>query len=285
MAQPAAQFVSPNLTRTAAAAARLTLAVGEGGLSYAVTTSEGQVLAAVRYVNADADLKPYEFLDKVMFDDQLLKGGFGQIDVVSHAVRWTLVPDNLAAKAELTAQLQVHHDVSPTADRVLSDLARPGDIAVVYALTNMLVKRCDYYYKKYSLQHAATRLIGQSARLHAALGRPHSAHLALHEGRCYLFVSGAKGLLLANAYRTAAAEDVLYYTLTALQTLGLDPATTAVTLTGASALRPLAEALLEAHLPAYVPAREHFAAQADLAKAGWALDQLPHLALAEAKAA
>ncbi len=285
MAKPTAQFVSPTLTKAAATTARLTVTVGEGGLSYAVNAPEGPLLAAVRYVNPDPDLKPYEFLDKVLFDDTLLKASYGQVDVVSHAVRWTLAPNNMTAKAELTPLLQVHHDLNETADRVLSDVARPGDIAVIYALTNMLVKRCDYYFKKYTLQHAATRLIAQSARLHAALKTPQSLHLSLAEGRCYVFATGPKGLLLGNAYRATTAEDVLYFALTALQTLGLSAADTAVTLTGASALRPLTDALLAAHLARYTAAEGLFAQQPELSKAGWTLDQLPQLVPAEAKAA
>lgn len=284
MAQPAAQFVSPAFTKSAAGSARLHLALGEGGLHYAIRTAEGPIAAAVRYVNPDPDLKPYEFLDKVLFDDQLLKLSYGHVDLVSHAVRWTLAPDNLAAKADLLPLLQVHHEVNSTSDRLLTDVVRPGDIAVIYALTSMLVKRCDYYFKKYHLQHGVGLLIGESRRLHEALGQAYSVHVSLIEGRFYLLVTGPKGLLLANAYRAGAAEDVLYYVLSTLENLGIDPGQAAVTVTGLSSLRATADALLEAHLVGYRSAASFYLTQKDLSAAGWALDQLPLLGAAAVNA-
>ncbi len=284
MAQPAAQFVSPAFTKSAAASARLQLALGEGGLTYTIQGAEGPIVAAVRYVNPDPDLKPYEFLDKVLFDDQLLKLSYGQVGLVSHAIRWTLAPDNLAAKADLLPMLQVHHEVSATSDRLLTDVVRPGDIAVIYALTNMLVKRCDYYFKTYRLRHAVGLLIAESRRLHEALGQAYSVHVSLIESRFYVLVTGPKGLMLANAYRAGAAEDVLYYILSTLDNLGIDPGQAAATVTGLSSLRTGADALLEAHLVGYRAAASFYPGQKDLSAAGWALDQLPLTSVAAVNA-
>lgn len=274
MAQPTELFVSKAFSKANAASYLLSISVGDGGLMAAVGPPGGEVHLAARYVNPDPDLKPYEFLDKVMFDGEVFKLAFAQVQVISQALRWTLVPSSFAAKADLLGLLQVHHDVSPTGDRVLTDELKPQDITVLYALTNMLVKRCDYYFKKYSLEHGVTRLLRESLRLHGALGAAHSAQVSFIEGRFYLIVTGGKGILLANAFGASAAEDVLYYVLTTLEQLGIDRADAAVYTTGRGPLTNLTTALLDAHLPKTTNVASHYAQTPELTKAGWSGEQL-----------
>jgi hypothetical protein len=274
MAQPTELFVSKAFSKANAASYSLCLSVGDGGMMAAVGPKGGEVHLASRYVNPDPDLKPYEFLDKVMFDGEVFKLAFAQVQIISQALRWALVPSNFAAKADLLPLLQVHHDVSPTTDRVLTEELKPQDITVLYALTNMLVKRCDYYFKKYSIEHGVTRLIRESLRLHSVLGAAYSVQVSFIEGRFYLIITGTKGIQLANAFTAAAAEDVLYYVLTALEQLGIDRAEAAVYTTGRGPLTSLTAALLDAHLPKATSVASQYAQTPELTKAGWSGEQL-----------
>ena len=165
----------------------------------------------------------------------------------------TLVPENALAPGSEMRHLEMVHGHLPTG------LLRDEPIGALGA-------RCVYLHDEQAEHRLVTRfpharsLPLQAVLVHAALARSSGKHTVLiHRSakRLDLAIARDQRLLLSNTYHVVASEDVLYYTLFALEQCGARPED-ARCLTCGTHLSATDEELLARYMPdvAHVLVRE-----------------------------
>jgi hypothetical protein len=160
----------------------------------------------------------------------------------------TLVPESALVPGSEMRHLQMVHGTVPTG------LLRDEPIGALGA-------RCVYLHDERTEHQLLARypnarsLPLQAVLIQGALARSSGGPVAvLHraEKRLDLAVAHDKRLLLSNTFHAVAAEDVLYYTLFAIERCGLRPGDIAVR-TGGPLLADTEETLLARYLPDLQP--------------------------------
>jgi hypothetical protein len=271
-----ASFVSTTFDRSMVGTYRLTFSISEDGLDYGIWNDNRELLLLKSYAN-ERNLPRNEFLDQVAFSDEILKETFKSTDIISQTRRWLLVPNEHYTDGCEPQFLETLHAIERNEDHFAHDALKTLNLNVVFAISQQLYKRCEFYFKHFTFHHVTTPLLLESQRVHTALGQRASMHLAMFEHSFYCIVFGDNGLLLCNEFQTAHAEDVLFYTLSIAQNLTLNLDDTALYFTGRGALKKKTQPLLAEYFKHVVDPDLHFQRQPGLNKMGYHHHQFVHL--------
>ncbi len=274
----AVAYSSSSLDKGQLANYRLTLSVSESKAEYALFNDQREILLLNAREN-ERNLSRNEFLDQVVFDDPTLKQNFKGIDVVSHTTRWLIVPIEHLSDGSDAWYLETQHDIDSNTDSIMRDTIGSLGLTVLFAISQEFHKRAEFYFKKFRIHHVAVPLLHESQRVHIAMGKTASLHIAFFEDGFFCIAFGEQGLLLCNEFSTTHAEDVLYYTLNVLQNLKLNPDLTPLYATGRGELRNKSMQMLQNYFASFVDARSFFPLQPLLNSVGLWHDQFCQLLL------
>lgn len=160
----------------------------------------------------------------------------------------TLVPESALVPGSEMRHLKMVHGTLPTG------LLRDEPISSLGA-------RCVYLHDEQAEHRLLSRFPGarplplQAILVQGVLARSAKEPLVwMHRSaqRLDLAIAQDKRLLLSNTFHAVSAEDLLYYTLFALEQCGLTPSGSTVSLSGTH-LVPAEEALLERYFPHIAP--------------------------------
>jgi hypothetical protein len=167
--------------------------------------------------------------------DLLSSAGWAGVRVALGGGAFTLLPAPLFRPGDEVAYLQLHHTLAPT-ERAVAYALPPGspahELVSVFGADAALADwlRATHGPEARLLHHTSALLAGLlHQRGSAAPTRQLYLHLADHE--LTLVVLGAQ-LELCNVFTVSTPEDVVYYTILAMQELGLSPDQDAVTVWG-----------------------------------------------------
>jgi hypothetical protein len=271
-----ALYQSPAFQAAQSSQYRLALGLAPFGVDYAITNETGEVLLVHRYEN-ERELGLYELLDRVCFEDELLKLRFSTIEIMLYAQRWMLVPNDYFAQGNESKFLETQFDVLYDADHSQRDFLRPLSTNTVYAESRLFGRKCDFYFKTYTYRHAVSPHLLESNRVHKEKGYQYSLQLGIFNRKLLAILMGPKGLHLCNDFPVQTPEDVLYFALSALHTLEIPAAETVVYATGKSNLREQSLPLLQQAFPKFTPSNQLFPEQKAMEAAGIGFDNFPHL--------
>lgn len=269
-------FVSNTFDRSLVGTYRLSFSVSDDGVDYAILNDNREVLLLKSYQN-ERNLPRNEFLDQIAFSDEILKENFKGVDLVVHTKRWLLVPAEHYTEGCEPLFLETIHPVERDQDHFAHDHLKTLSLYVVFAINQQLYKRCQFYFKQFTFHHVAAPLLLESQRVHTALGQRASVHITLFDSHFYCTVFGDNGLLLCNEFTAKHPQDVLFYVMSVVQNMTLNPEDTAIYLTGRGKLKQDSTELLGEYFRHMVNAEQHFQRQPALNKAGLHHQQFVHL--------
>ena len=174
-------------------------------------------------------------LEEAVYDNRLLLSDFSTVDVLIDTPRFMAIPIGIATDAgkveEIFGALYPHEEQ----DVIVS--AATDDAAIAFsaepALTAFLRRTFGAGVR---ISHVLTPLVRFFA-IKTRLGNSCKLHLHLDGNRASLVAFGREGLLMANTFTVTAAEDAVFYTLSAARHLEFDNAADRLILSGDSALR------------------------------------------------
>lgn len=170
------------------------------------------------------------------------RAGWGRVRVAVGGGAFTLLPAPLFRPGDEASYLQLHHALAPTEQAVAYALpsSPANELVSIFAADTELLDwlRATHGPEARLLHHTSPLLAGLLYQQGpTAPARQLSLHLAGPE--LTLLVLGKQQLEFCNVFTVSTPEDVVYYTVLAMQELGLSPDQDAVTawgeLTGDSA--------------------------------------------------
>jgi hypothetical protein len=165
--------------------------------------------------------------------------GWGRVRVAVGGGAFTLLPAPLFRPGDEASYLQLHHALAPT-EQAVAYVLPANELVSIFAADSTLLDwlRTTHGPEARLLHHTSPLLAGLLYQQGpTAPARQLSLHLAGPE--LTLLVLGQQQLEFCNVFTVSTPEDVVYYTILAMQELGLNPDQDAVTawgeLTGDSA--------------------------------------------------
>lgn len=190
-------------------------------------------------------------LEEVVYDNRLLLSDFAAVDVLIDTPRFMAIPNETAADTGKVEE--IFGSLYPDDEQDVIVSRATDDAAIAFsadpALTAFLRRTFGAGVR---ISHVIAPLVRFFA-IKTRLGNNGKLHLHMDGRRATLIAFGREGLLMANTFRVNAAEDAVFYTLTAAHHLGFDNATDRVIVSGDSDLRDSVLPLLRRSLSYVMP--------------------------------
>lgn len=235
---------------------KLHLALTNAGIHYALLNQMNE-LVLLKYNPNPESLPLKEHLDKICFSEELLQYKFASIDILLLADYWQLVPNDFFVNGTEQAYLGTLFPIQSEKDFCYRDFIRTLSLNLVYATDHLLIKKCQYYFKEYSLKNLITPLLILHHRLHLKLQVPITVNLEVFENYLLILVYRYGNVYFANQFQIGSAEDAWYHFLNLTMQLNLPVSDTYAYTTGSGSHRKRVEELLVEHKVRLVNSRLH----------------------------
>ena len=189
--------------------------------------------------------------DSADADGAISVSDFAAVDVLIDTPRFMAIPNETAADTGKVEE--IFGSLYPDDEQDVIVSRATDDAAIAFsadpALTAFLRRTFGAGVR---ISHVIAPLVRFFA-IKTRLGNNGTLHLHMDGRRATLVAFGREGLLMANTFRVNAAEDAVFYTLTAAHHLGFDNATDRVIVSGDSDLRDSVLPLLRRSLSYVMP--------------------------------
>lgn len=235
---------------------KLHLALTSSGIHFALLNQMNELVLLKYNPNSD-NLSIKEHLDKICFSEELLQHKFAFIDILLLADSWQIIPNDFFVNGTEQPYLNTLFSINPESDFYYRDFIRTLSVNLVYATDHLLIKKCQYYFKEYSLKNLITPLLVLHHRLHLKLQLPITINLEVFDKKLLIFVYRYGNLFFANQFQIGTPEDIWYHFLNLTMQLNLPTSDTYAYVTGSGLHRKRAEEFLTEHKVRLVNSRLH----------------------------
>lgn len=235
-----AALVTPNLTTDLVADPglhRMGLMVSERGIDIAITSRVRDNELIYRHIGYPVGMEStFKALEETVYANPLLTADFGRVDILLDTRRFFLVPADDADSIENRVECLYPHDKTDFDIETVVNEVDGGRVRLTSVIDRDMLRFLRRTFHNPTLTHRMAAL-ARYYGLRSHFGNSGKVHVRIAPNRTDILAFGHAGLLMANTFDTAGAEDAVFYTVAATQRLGYDNDTDRVFVSGDRRLR------------------------------------------------
>lgn len=135
--------------------------------------------------------------------------------------KYSLVPETLYRNGDDLTYFNFNHGEVPGLE-IFNQSSEPFQIRVIWALPSELLREVNHLFENPKIYHFSS-VFAEACLLEAKSKKDKSLWLHAQQGLLDICILDGNKLLFMNSFRCPGPEDMLYYTLFALEQLDLDP--------------------------------------------------------------
>jgi hypothetical protein len=211
----------------------LSVEMGNNYFSYAVFDPVLRFLKLVGKVVFEFNDKkdPYSSLfSELLLKTDVIKPGFHSVYITWNQPGATLVPLAFYSESNKEKLLSFNHSLSQN-NKIITDEVRANGIKVIYAIPDPIKSFFDTYLSNHRLKHIATTLLENQLLLNSKPNQ-NIVLINVNNSNFNLLMTNKDGLRFFNTFDFQNTEDVIYYTLFAMEQNKFDVTQDRVVLAG-----------------------------------------------------
>jgi len=211
----------------------LSIQISLSGLSFCILQRDSKTITALKHVDFEKKLNPFEVLDKLihLFNTEPdLQVSFNKVNVIHVNELSTLVPKPLFKEDSLADYLKFNSKILKS-DFIAFDVIQTNDSVNVYV---PYVNINNFIYEKsgsFTYKHFSTILIEHLLLIEKDSNIP-KVYVNVSNNHFEMIVINKTKLLLYNTFDYSTKEDFIYYILFTAEQLELDPETLSLVFIG-----------------------------------------------------
>jgi hypothetical protein len=229
------RYFDPESGRLSAYFSKLFILIGQESLQYGILDTEKNTFVAVADIRLPSSPRTpeafYTEISRLISEEEALKKKYPSVVIGLDTPMHTLVPAPLYDSGQSNKYLEFNFGVSGNS-QVSSDRLEEIDAYNVYAIPRGLLDVVHVNYREAALFHRTSATI-RSIYNHQKIN-PKPAGLFLNVREQFIDLISIEGGRLAyfNSFSCTSKEDMLYYTLYALEQLNMRPDTVQLIISG-----------------------------------------------------
>lgn len=246
------RFADPIAERLSPYFSRLFVILGQHSLQFAILNSETNMFVALSDLKLKTNLKGpilyAEHLRQFFLEEGLLQKQYSSVTIGVETPVNTLVPSAMFDRDHLKHYLRFHFQL-PEEHPLFCEHIPEVDAYNIHSIDPATLAVIREFFPEATMMHSGTSLVRSCYQEYRLNQRPVCLFLHIREPYIDLCCIGENGLLFFNSFACHSKEDLLYFTLYAMDQLRLRVEDTTVNISGFIEKETDAYALLSQYIP------------------------------------